>query len=67
MGDRIKSGDTVNIVYEGGVVDRDVTVIHTPAGEGDLWQFQRRDGSVFALNPYSSRLVRIEKPAEKGE
>jgi len=59
---RIKAGDTVNIVYEGSVVDWDVTLIHTPAGEGDLWQFQRPNGSVFALNPYGPQFMRIERP-----
>ena len=36
-------------------------VIGIPAGPGDLWQFQRPDGSVYALNPYSSGFVRIER------
>ena len=58
--DQIREGDTVNIVCI-GYTDWRCTVIRTPAGAGDLWQFRRSDGTVFAQNPYSPRLLRIEK------
>jgi hypothetical protein len=61
---RIQSGDDVTIITnEGGIVEcmQAVTVIQLPQGPGDLWQFQRSDGSVFALNPYHRDLIRIEK------
>ena len=60
---RIEFSDTITIVTdEGGLeCEQDAIVINTPQDAGDLWQFQRPDGSVFALNPYSSSFIRIEK------
>ena len=62
--ERIQAGDEVIIYYTrlSGWPSERVVVIHTPAGAGDLWQFKRGDGSVFALNPYCpdfSHLVRL--------
>ena len=59
---RIQFGDTVTVITdENGLTWQDAVVINTPQGAGDLWQFQRPDESVFALNPYSSSFIRIEK------
>jgi len=50
----IKEGDTVIIEYaDADSLQETVKLIYTPAGPGDLWQFERDDGTVFALNPYS--------------
>ena len=60
---RIQFGDTVIVITneDGAICYQDAIVINTPQGQGDLWQFQRPDESVFALNPYHNSLVRIEK------
>ena len=60
---RIDEGDTVIINYT--VADwlpETVKVIHTPAGAGDLWQFERDTGQVFALNPYSPDFHSMVRP-----
>lgn len=55
----IKKGDRVLIIWE----DRRVwaTIIHTPRGEGDLWQYKTDNGEVVALNPYARYFIRMEK------
>jgi len=61
----IRDGDTVTIYYiAANWSPETVEIIHTPSGEGDLWQFQRKDGTVFALNPYSPNfhsMTRVER------
>jgi len=60
---RIQFGDAVIIVTSAGGITEcyQATVIHVPQDAGDLWQFQGPDGLVYALNPYHSSLIRIEK------
>ena len=59
---KITSGDVVVLHYRDRVVLREaVKVVHTPGGAGDLWQFQRADGGVFAINPYCSTFERMER------
>lgn len=50
---RIREGDTVDIHWANDESAIDCIVIHTPAGPGDLWQFEIH-GEVWALNPYAS-------------
>jgi len=65
--DQIREGDIVSVICT-DCTEWKCTVIRTPAGAGDLWQFRRKDGTVFAQNPYSPRLLRIEKePAHQTE
>lgn len=57
----ITAGDNVIVVTlgaDGQRIFRGAVVVRTPAGAGDLWQFQTEEG-VYALNPYCPLFERI--------
>lgn len=58
---RIKNGDEVTLVFDGDRIP--ATVINEPRGEGDLWQFETRDGKVCAFNPYHPGFIGMVKRA----
>lgn len=41
------------------------TIIHAPAGPGDLWQFKSNTGAVFAINPYGPTFISFDTPVTK--
>lgn len=58
----IPYGTRVRIVWEcprEGEIFEDVTLSHAPQEPGDMWGFDRDDGTSFLLNPYSPTLEGI--------
>lgn len=47
---QISSGDKVYMETDMG--SEPVTIIRTPAGEGDLWHIKGYNGEIRAINPY---------------
>ena len=56
----IQTGDKVQIVYVDGSKTT-ATLIHTPRGASDVWEFEREDNAqLFVCNPHSLSFVRWE-------
>ena len=65
----MEKGDTVTVHWVEGVLEN-VTVIHMPAGAGDLMQVLCEDGTLYAINTCASHLdsiIRRTPAPEAGE
>ena len=64
--DIIKKGDVVDIHYCDGGKRKNLTVICTPGGPGELWHFKDKDGRLIALNPSASNFEEIVNEGGNG-
>jgi len=61
----IEETNIVNVYYVDGSQFNDLIVRHVPCDVGDMWYFERDDGSMIAQNPMSANLDTIIKPKKE--
>jgi len=62
MDKKINEGDMVDIYYNNeGAQYTNVKVLHVACDVGDLWYFEKPDGTIIAQNPCSTSLDTIVK------
>jgi len=62
MDKKINEGDIINVYYNnGGAQYTNLKVLHVACDVGDLWYFEKHDGTIIAQNPCSTNLDTIVK------